>query len=108
RARVLDRHVLNALLVDQPAQLAVDLAGGQVVRVEHGRLAVDLRDLGDRAVELYESARVVQELLLRVVCGYLVHTITSLSYGSYVSISRSTTLRIAISSEASATMSSDS
>jgi hypothetical protein len=49
------------------------------VRVEHGGVAVDLRHLGDRAVELDESARVVEDLGLRRAGRYLVHTITSLS-----------------------------
>ena len=37
RAGVEDRDVLDALLVEQPAQLEVDLAGGQVARVETAR-----------------------------------------------------------------------
>ena len=49
--------------------------------------------------DLDEAARVV---------GQRVHTITSPSNGSYVSISWSTTARMAISSEASATRSSAS
>src|SRR4051812_4806869 len=100
-ARVEDRDVLHALLVEQPAQLGVDLARRQLARVELGPLAVDLGDLRDRPVQLDEPAGVVG-------ARYLVHTITAPSYGSYVSISRSTTLRIAISLDASATMSSDS
>ena len=59
RARVEDRDVADALLVDQPAQLGVDLARRQVARVELGAAAVDLRDARARAVDLDEAARVV-------------------------------------------------
>ncbi len=90
-------------LVDQAAQLEVDLPGGQVARVERRSLAVDLGDAGYALVELDQASGI--EARRR---GYRVHTITSLSYGSYVSISRSITARIAISSEASTTMSSPS
>ena len=69
-ARIEDRHVLDALLVEQPAQLGVDLARGQLARVEHGALAVDLGDLRDRAVELDEPAGVVGR-------AQVVHTITA-------------------------------
>ena len=51
-ARVAHGHVGDALLVDQPAQLEVDLARRQVVRVELGRGAVDLGDLRDGRVGL--------------------------------------------------------
>ena len=54
RARVEDGHVGDTLLVDQPAQLGVDLSGRQLSGVEHGAAAVDLRALGDGVVELDE------------------------------------------------------
>ena len=78
RARVAHGDVGDALLVDQPAQLEVDLARRQVVRVELGRGPVDLGDLGDGRVELDEAARVVADRVL----AYRCHTITSPSYGS--------------------------
>src|SRR5262249_19145056 len=102
-ARVPDRHVRDALLVDQPAELRVDLPRGHVAGLDHGARAVDLRLLRDRVVELDEPALVHAGLL-----AHLLHTRTSPSYGSCVSISRSSTWRIAISSEASATISSSS
>ena len=102
--RVLDDDLVDALLVEEPAKLEVDRAGRQLARVE-GRDAVlddrDARRLGDG---LGEPARVVRDLPL----AYRCHTRTSRSYGSYVSISWSTSWRIAISSDASATRSSDS
>ena len=102
-ARVADRHLAHAELVDEPAQLEVDLSRGQVAGIEARPVAVDLGRAGDALVELDQSAGI--EPCRR---GYRVHTITSLSYGSYVSISWSITARIAISSEASTTMSSPS
>ena len=63
-ARVAHRHVGDALLVDQPAQLEVDLPRREVVRVELGRGAVDLGDLRDRCVRLGEAARVVADRVL--------------------------------------------
>ena len=94
--------------VDQQAQLEVDLTRGQLACVEARAFAVDLGDTRNRLVELDQPARVKARLRDRAGRGYRVHTITSLSYGSYVSISRSITARIAISSEASTTMSSPS
>src|SRR5262249_45111127 len=99
RPRVEDRDVADPLLVEQPAQLVVDRARSEVLRVEHGAPVGDLRYAQDGRVRLDQAARVV---------GHRCHTITSPSSGSYVSISRSITARIAISSEASATMSSAS
>src|SRR4051794_22998293 len=99
RTRVEHRDVEDALPVDQPAQLGVDLARGEAARVQDRAAVGDLGGAGRRAVDLDETARVV---------GQRVHTITSPPKGSYVSISRSTTARMAISSEASATMSSAS
>ena len=105
RARVEHGDVFDAPLVEQPAQLEVDLARRQVLCVEDGLLAVDVGDLENRVVDLDKPARVVRDHAL---AGQRVHTITSPSYGSHVSISWSTIARIAISSEASATMSSAS
>ena len=73
RAGVLHRHVGDALLVQQPAQLEVDLARGQVARVEHRPLAVHLGHLGDLGVRLRQPAGVVGDLAL----AYRVHTSTS-------------------------------
>ena len=103
-ARVPDGDVLHALLVEEPAELEVDLPRRELLRVERGGLAVDLGDHRHRGVRLGEPARVVPDLRL----AYRCHTRTSRSYGSYVSISRSTIARIAISSDASATRSSPS
>src|SRR6476661_565165 len=75
RTRVLDGDVLDALLVDQPLQLEVDLARGHVGRVEDGRLPVDLGDLGGRVVGLDEPAGVIRDLAL----AYRFHTSTSRS-----------------------------
>src|SRR4051794_21880600 len=99
RARVEHGDVADALLVEQPAQLVVDLARGELARVERRAAVGDLRDARDGPVGLDQAAGVV---------GHRCHTITSPSSGSYVSISRSITARIAISSDASATRSSDS
>ena len=79
RAGVADGHLAHALLVEQAAQLEVDLARRQVVRVEAGAVAVDLGDARDRLVELDEPARVEARLAAGAVDGYRVHTITSLS-----------------------------
>src|SRR5204862_390344 len=97
-------HVGHALLVEQPTQLEVDLARREVLGVEHRLLALDLGDLEHGVVDLDEPARVVGDHPLT----YRVHTITSPSYGPQVSISWSTTARIAISSDASTTLSSAS
>ena len=53
-----------ALLVEQPAQLEVDLPRREVVGVELGRRAVDLGDLRDGGVGLGEAARVVADRVL--------------------------------------------
>src|SRR4051794_1401346 len=103
-ARVLDRDVGDAALVEQVLQLQVDLAGGELGRVEHGGRAVHLRDVGDVRIRLHQPTGVIRDLAL----AYRFHTSTSPSYGSYVSISWSMIARIAISSEARATRSSDS
>ena len=59
RARVLDGDVRDALFVEEAAKLEVDLARGEVVRVE-GRLPVlDLRRARRLGVGLGEPARVV-------------------------------------------------
>src|SRR6188472_2102079 len=102
-ARIAHGHVGDALLVDQPPQLGVDLARGHLASLDHRALPIDLRLLRNRVVELDEPALVHAGLL-----AHLLHTRTSLSYGSWVSISRSSTWRIATSSEARATMSSSS
>ena len=73
RARVLDGDVRDPLFVEEAAKLEVDLARGEVVRVE-GRLAVlDLRRARSLGVGLREPARVVRDPLL----AYRCHTITS-------------------------------
>src|SRR5581483_8682287 len=105
RARVQDRDVGEALLVEEAPQLQVDLPRRQVVGVERRAPVLDLRDARCVGVRLGEPARVVRDAALT---GYRSHTSTSPSNGSYVSISRSSTARIAISSDASATMSSPS
>src|SRR5262249_28074856 len=78
-ARVLDRDVGDALVVDQPAQLQGDLAGGQVGGVEDRRagiaLALDDRVLRGLGVRLGQAAGVVADL-------HRVHTSTWRSYGS--------------------------
>ena len=71
-ARIEHGHLVDALLVDQPAQLRVDLARGHLARVEHGALSVDLRRLRNRVVELDQAALVHARLL-----AHLVHTRTS-------------------------------
>jgi len=78
RAGVLHGHVLDALLVEESAQLEVDQPGGEVLRVE-GRLAVlDLGGARRLGEGLREPARVVRDPAL----AYRCHTITSPSYGS--------------------------
>src|SRR3954468_11854166 len=57
RARVQHRDVLDALLVEEPAQLGVDLPDREVARVELRAVAVDLRDARGRSVDLDEAAR---------------------------------------------------
>src|SRR6185295_1339660 len=106
-ARVLDRHVGDPLLVDQVAQLEIDLAGRELGGVEHRGRAVDLGDVGNFGVGFGQAASVVGR---PAPAGrpYLLHTSTCPSYGSYVSISWSISARIAISSDAIATRSSDS
>src|SRR4029079_10070729 len=73
RAGVLDRHIGHALLVEQPAQLEIDLARGQVARVEDGRRAVELRDLWALGIRLRKPAGVIGDLPL----AYRCHTSTS-------------------------------
>jgi hypothetical protein len=73
RSRILDRDVLDALFVDEAAELEVDQPRGEVVRVEGRPLAVDARDLGRFGVRLGEAARVVGDPPL----SYRCHTITS-------------------------------
>jgi hypothetical protein len=72
--RIADGYLPHALLVEQPAQLAVDLPGGELTRVKLGTLAVDLGDLRHAAVELDEPAGVVGGAVLG---GYRVQTITA-------------------------------
>src|SRR5206468_12859192 len=105
RAGVLHGDVGDAFLVQQPPQLEVDLPRRERMGIEGRALAVDLGDPRSLRVRLCEAARVVCDAALS---GYRRQTITSPSKGSYVSISRSRTARIAISSDASATMSSPS
>src|SRR5207253_8204921 len=74
--------------------------------VERRLLAHDVRDLGGLGVGLGQAARVVGGPALAG--AHSVHTSTSLSYGSYVSISWSMMARMPTSSEAIATRLSDS
>jgi len=104
RARVLNGHVSHTLFVQKPAQFEIDQTGRQVFCVEGCAITVDLGDARRLGVRLGKPPRVVGDAALTYRC----HTITSPSNGSYVSISRSITARIAISSDASATMSSPS
>jgi hypothetical protein len=76
-ARVLHRHVIDALLVQEPAKLQVDLAGRQPLRVERGSLAHDVRDLEDLRVWVGEAPCVVGDPALAG--AHRVHTSTSLS-----------------------------
>src|SRR6201997_5166675 len=73
-ARVEDGDVGDALLVEQPAELEVDLARGEILGVEDGPVAVDVGDHRHRVVDLDEAARVVAD---HPFAGYRVHTITS-------------------------------
>src|SRR5450755_1988663 len=82
RAGVQHRDVAHALLVEQPAQLEVDPARGQLVGVERGAVAVDLADSRDHLVELDEPARVVAGLSVQAARAQRVHTITVPSWGS--------------------------
>ena len=61
RAGVEDGDVLHALLVEQPAQLEIDLTRRQALRVEDGSVAVDLGDARDGVAGLDEPARVVRD-----------------------------------------------
>src|SRR5262249_52649893 len=111
RPRIQHRDVGDALVVDEPAEFEVYLAGRQLLGIEdrraEGRLgAVGGNGLDGRGsrrprIRLGQSARLGADL-------HLVHTQTSRSYGSCVSISWPMTARIATSSEASATSSGDS
>src|SRR5215470_8820986 len=76
RARVEDGHVPDALVVDEPAELQVDLPGGQLGRVEHrrGPVRAALHRRGPRrlGVGLGQAAGVIADL-------HLFHTSTSRS-----------------------------
>jgi hypothetical protein len=74
RPGVPDSDVLDALFVQKPPELEVDLACGKVVRIEARGLALDLRDLRNLRVRLGEPARVVRDAAL---ARYRAHTITS-------------------------------
>ncbi len=80
-AGVADRHLGHALLVEEPAQFQVDLAGGQLGGVEAGRLTGDLRDLGNGRERLGQPSGVVGDAS-RAGRFYSDHTRTWLSYGS--------------------------
>src|SRR5918999_711312 len=67
-AGVLHGHVLDPLLVQEPAELKVDLPGREVAGVEDGLLPVDLGDLGDVGERLGEAARVVGDRPLAYRC----------------------------------------
>jgi hypothetical protein len=71
-ARIPHGHIGDPLLVDQPAQLGVDLAGGHLASLDHRALPIDLRCLRNRIVELDQAALVHAGLL-----AHLVHTRTS-------------------------------
>src|SRR6478735_1248191 len=58
---VLHGHVGDAALVQQVAQLEVDLAGREVLRVEDGLAAADLGDAGDGVVRLDQPTGVVDD-----------------------------------------------
>src|SRR2546425_4952281 len=103
RGGIVDDHLADALFIEQSAQLEVDRARRQLGRVEPADAVLDLRDARRLSVRLCEPARVVGDALL----SYRCHTSTSRSNGSYVSISWPTSCRIAISSDAIATRSSD-
>src|SRR6266851_296706 len=74
-------HLGHALLVEEPAQFQVDLAGGQLGGVEPGRLTGDLRDLGNGRERLGQPSGVVGDAS-RAGRFYSDHTRTWLSYGS--------------------------
>jgi hypothetical protein len=59
RAGVPHGDVADTALVDQPAQLEVDLAGRELAGVEDRPVAVDLGDSRDFVVELDQPAGVV-------------------------------------------------
>src|SRR5919201_624900 len=90
RAGVLDRDVLDALLVEQPPQLEVDLPRRKVVRVEARAVPVGLGDARRLRVRLREPAGVIPDSAFPYRC----HASTTPSYGSYVSISWSMIARI--------------
>ncbi len=76
RARVLDRDLPDALLVDEPAQLEVDLAGRQVPWRRTRALSPSISETcGGLGVRLREPARVVADPPL----AYRCHTSTSRS-----------------------------
>jgi hypothetical protein len=84
RGRVEDRHIPDAFLINEPSQLGVDLARGEILGVEASAVAVDLGDARDLVVELDEAAGVEQDLGLAAVrsggglaARYRVQTITS-------------------------------
>jgi hypothetical protein len=59
RAGVLDGDVLDPFLVEQPAELEVDLARREVVRVEGRPPVLDLRDARCLRMRLGEAPRVI-------------------------------------------------
>src|SRR5439155_22926018 len=77
RARILDRDVGHAQLVEQPAQLEVDLPRRELLRVEARGRAVDLGDPRRLGVRLRQAARVVGD---PAPAGYRLHTSTCRSY----------------------------
>src|SRR3970282_1869094 len=78
RPGVEDGHIRDPGFVQEPAQLEVDLASGEPLRVEDRFLPVDLRDAGRLGIGLGEPARVVRD----AASPYRCHTSTSRSYGS--------------------------
>src|SRR5918996_4191410 len=61
RARVQDRHLVDAFLVQEPAQLEVDLPGGEIVRVERCDPGLDRRRPRRLRERLGEPSRVVRD-----------------------------------------------
>ena len=100
-ARVENRHVFDPLLVNERADLKVDLARRQLGGVNRRLAVFDNCHAQHGVVNFDEPAGVISDLAF---ANYRVHTITSPSNGSYVSISPGTTSRIAISSDATAMM----
>src|SRR5207342_3652098 len=70
RPRVVDLDLLDALLVEEPAELEVDRPRRQISRVEASAMAVDLGDAWRLGERLREATRVIRDLAL----AYCRHT----------------------------------